>query len=197
MTRRIVLSPRVTRREFEDIAFGHGWRLHQVVDADEKHPYEEVWSVAQGASAVHYIEDGLLGLLYVIVMGEEVDELEASLRRALETVRAEDALGWLEDATWAGSRVQAAAYLAAAAEQPTPDLIAAFDRLMHDPDADVRRAAIFAATYPEWPQLLAFVKNVARHDADDGVRAAAEEIAQILERHLGPPGESGEEEGTT
>ncbi|HEY1345687.1 MAG TPA: hypothetical protein VGF54_11910 [Streptosporangiaceae bacterium] len=197
MTHRIVLSPRVTRREFEDIAFGSGWRLHEVVEAAEEHPYEEIWSVDNGRSAVHYIEDGLLGLLYVIVLGEHVDELEASLRRALETVRPADALEWLDDAASAERRVQAAAYLAASAEHPAPDLIEAFDRLMRDPVADVRRAAIFAATYPAWPELLPLVQNVARDDADAGVRDAAQEIAQILARHRGHSGEFLEEGGAT
>ena len=122
-----------------------------MVEVGETRPYEEIWSLDNGHSAVHYIEDGLLGLLYVVVLGEHVDEVEASLRRALETVRPKDALEWLEDAASAERRVQAAAYLAASAERPALDLIEAFDRLMRDPVADVRRAAIFAATYPAWP----------------------------------------------
>lgn len=196
MTHRIVLSPNVTRREFEDYAFAAGWRLHEVVDADEQHPYEEVWAMRDGHSAVHYIEDGLLGLLYVIVMGEQAAELDASLRRGLNTVRPEVALAWLEDATWAGARVQAVAYLAAAADQAAPDVIHAFERLMHDPDADVRRAALFAATYPRWPQLLAPVQGVAEHDTDSDVRAAAEEVAQVLARHLEDPERGNGEDGT-
>jgi hypothetical protein len=185
MTRRIVLSPNITRRQFEDYAFDAGWRLHQVVDADQERPYEEIWAVDDGQSAVHYIEDELLGLLYVIVMGENARELDTGLRRGLDTVRPEVALGWLEDATWAGARVQAVAYLAAAAEQPAPDLIHAFDRLMRDPDADVRRAALFAATYPRWPELLTLIRSVAKHDTDSEVRAVADQVAQVLARDLG------------
>jgi hypothetical protein len=190
MSRRIVLAPSSTRADFHDSALEHGWQLERVVDAGAENPYEEIWTLGDTRTAVHYIEDALINVPYLLVFGERVDDVAARVSEALETVTAEDAVRATRMARTRAERLRSIAYLAAAAPATVdPEVLAAFEELLADPDPTVRDSAIFGSVYAQWPEIGDLLEHVRAHDAEPPIRQAADDaLAAIRRARNGGPG---------
>ena len=189
MTVRITLTPSVSRGTFEHLAHLSGWMLYSVIEQSVEHPYEQIWTVGGGTSAVHYIEDTRLVVAYVLTMGEQEARIADEVVAALPTVGTRDAADWARGAADDDSKARAAGYLATTAPAAADaGSLAAFAHLLADPAPAVRRAAAFAASFPSWPELLDLIEPLAAQDPDGDVRATA---AAILRARRADVGESG------
>lgn len=176
MTVRVPLAPSVSREDFEDLAHRSGWMLHSVADASDAGPYTETWAIDDGRSAAHYIEDPLLSVAYVLAMGEDERTVSGWIAHEVPTMDEGDAARWALSAVGDADKARSAAYLAATAPPAANrQSLKAFERLLGDPSAEVRRAAAFAASYPAWPELKALIEPLATGDLDERVRAEARE----------------------
>lgn len=179
---RTVLAPSVTREQFQDSALAAGWRPHAVVD-QEGAPYEEVWSVDDDTSSVHYMEDDLLGVASVVTMGERAAELTEYLARHLPSLTRDEILVWAYAVEDAGERRQAIGYVAASAPNEPLDAVAAvLESALEDPHPQVRDAALFACAYLSWPTLVPLVEAVRDNDLDESVRANATHVLDVMNR---------------
>lgn len=182
--RRIALAPSVTRRTFQDLAFDSRWRLHGVVEERGEVPYEEIWTVGDENTAAHYIEDKILAVPYVLVMGERIDEVAATLAERLETVTPEEAAASTREAPGKRERLRSIAYLAAAApESAHPAVLKAFEELLADPDPEVRDHAILGSVYPLWPEIDGLLERVHEDDPEPHIREAAANALAAIKRH--------------
>ncbi len=173
---RTVLSPSVVREQFQDLALAAGWRLHAVVGEDGV-PYEEIWSVDEDTSSVHYVEDDLLGVASVLTMGERAAELAEYVARHLPTLTREEVLVWAYAVEDAEERREALGYLAAIAPREPLDAFAAvLQSALDDPRPEVRRAALFVCAYLSWPTLVPLVEAVRDNDPDETTRADAARV---------------------
>ncbi|MGW0436451.1 HEAT repeat domain-containing protein [Micromonospora sp. NPDC003197] len=181
--RRVVLGDAVTRVQFENLGFIAGWIPVQTVAADGTHPYEQVWRA--GASAVHYIEDDLLGVAYCVCLGPDEDSLGRHLSESLGAVTVSDVTGALSTINGIDARRHAIAFLAALGAQQAADsrIVDALTTALADPEREVRTAALFAVAYLSWPELDPALSRVAANDSDDGVRADAERTIRVIHSH--------------
>jgi hypothetical protein len=181
---RVVLAPDVARVEFEDFAILSDWRLHLVTEAGDDNPYEEIWTVGDGTSAVHYVEDGLLGASYVLTMGEDATSLAAEVGERLRTLTTDEAIAWAYVVEDPNERVRAIGYLAAAApSEPTEMFVGALAKLLRDEYAEVRNAALFACARLCWPRLDPLLQEVRNQDPDQSVRENAGRTLDAIRRY--------------
>lgn len=183
--RRITLSPTVTREDVALLAAIRRWRPVAVAEARADGPYERVWEVGPETGA-HYVEDDLLGVAYVRLIGDdaEAESAAATFAAELDTIATEEAVEWTYRAATSEQRVLAASYLAASAPSAAdPRVAAALERLLADDDPEVRRAGIFACSYPSWPELDPLLEQVRRHDPEPEIREAARRALAAIRRH--------------
>jgi len=172
-----VLAPEMTRERFEDAAHAFGWMLYTVVEESDEHPYEEVWALNGGTSAVHYYEDETLSTAFLLVMGDGERELAHEIVHRWPTIQAAGAVALARAAGSSEERIRAAGYLASTAPPASrPDVVDAFDELLSADDPAVRRFVLEAASYPAWPQLRPLVERVAASDPEPAVRTAAQQV---------------------
>jgi len=184
MTQRLTLEPTVTRFDAERFFTTSGWHLHDVTERTETTPYEEIWLAPGRAAAAHYIEDELIAVSYLLVMGEEEERLASELRSQIPIVDPHSAAADARSAADKEGRLRGIAYLASAAPaEADADLTAAFDELLRDPDPEIRQGALFAATYPSWPELDPLLERVRSGDPEPHLRAAADQTLAAIRRH--------------
>jgi hypothetical protein len=184
MSVRVTLAPATGRTEFEQYAFGHGWRLHDRVERSEMAPFEEIWLLPGDRGAVHYIEDHLLGVPYAVVTGGDEEAVAADITSGVATISLEQALEMVRWAKTSDERIDAVSFLAAAAPvEADPDAVEAFAALFRDPEPDVRQAAVFASSYPSWRELDEALEQMQRVDPEARLREAAAQALQAIRRH--------------
>jgi hypothetical protein len=184
--RRVVLSPGVSRDAFHDAALAREWRLARVIDPpDRSHPYEEIWLSPDERTAIHLMEDDMVGVTYALLDGERPEDHSAQIEEDLETIGASRATDWLNGAA-ASERVAAVSHLAVAADPhgADPDALAAYSAALADPDPAVRAAAAIGAAYLVWPELREPLQALAENDPDAEVRRWAGHGGTALERNL-------------
>lgn len=184
--RRVVLSPGVSRDAFHSAALARDWRLARIVDTpDRSHPYEEIWLSRDERTAIHLMEDDVVGVTYALLDGERTDDYSAQLEEDLPTIGAGRATDWLGEAQ-GDERVTAISHLAVAADPHAEDAaqLEAYRAALDDPDPDVRSAAAIGAAYLVWPGLLEPLRRLASGDEDADVRRWALRGAAALEHNL-------------
>jgi hypothetical protein len=185
--RRVALAPTTSRAVFGDAARARGWGLAHVVDTpDGSHPYEEIWLTPDERTALHFMEDDMVGVLYALVDGERPEHYSAQLEEELETVSAARAAACLRGAADPQERVAAVSHLAVAADPRVPDddSLSAYRDALADDDPEVRSAAAIGAAYLVWPELLAPLDTLAAGDPDEKVRRWAVQGAAALRTNL-------------
>ena len=127
-----------------------GWEKVMDDPRDGNRPHRVAWEGPWEDLRVYYIDDHLIGVPYLIVRGPDS---ERALEDVMETLPSHTldpaimnalAARESEDKKTAIRRI---GVLSGAAE-PDPAVLALFDAAFIDPDPEVRRAAIGAATYP-------------------------------------------------
>jgi hypothetical protein len=180
-----VLSPAVTRDNFQDFAIIQGWQLLRVVDQTQDTPYEEIWRAADNTFVVHYIEDDMLDVAYARSMGQNAGRATQIIEEQLPTITIEAATEIVRSAADSAERERGVAALAAAAEPEREDgqIRDAFRHALFDPDADVRRTTLFACAYVSWPSLDDALSQVRNTDPDPDVRHDAMRTIMAIARH--------------
>src|SRR4051794_5385916 len=105
MSVRVVLDPGMTRDRFEDAAQVLGWTLYNVVAESDENPYEEIWALDGGESAVHYFEDETLSTAFLLVMGVREQALAREIVEQLPTIQAAGAVALARAAGDSSERV--------------------------------------------------------------------------------------------
>lgn len=180
--RRLAFDGSVTRDAFGRTAVALGWLPHDVVQRSDEAPYEEIW-VAADDTVVHYIEDELIGVSYLVVRGEREIAVAQDVADGVGTVGAADAAAMVRSATTSADRLRGLAYVAAIAPAERDDeLLRALSETLGDADPEVRRGAVFACTYPSWPELDAVLERVSTDDPLPELRQVAAQTLTAIRR---------------
>jgi len=181
VSRRLVLRPGTDEDSADEFAARIGMLRHADVPANEEEgvPRQIVWHADSGP-ALHYREDILSGLPYVVVTAEgalELDELVELTEIVLDTWRvpelwqAVDANGDADDLPEAILRMG----LGAPKEFDEEFFSRVRDALQNERE-EVCEAALLATTYQPWNQYVDPIRNLLRQ----GLSGPLEDAARII-----------------
>jgi hypothetical protein len=176
-----VVHPERTREDFEAVAAQLGLVQHRVTPGDERRAYEQVWATPDQATAVHYLEDPLVGLPYLSLRGGDLQHYITAFVRHLEVLDGEDALEMAEGALQPGTQVEAIAHLAVTFPEYDPRAFSLFwGYATRAPDPVVREAAVNNMAYHAWPEFIPLLERIVAEDPEENVRRRAREILPHL-----------------
>lgn len=178
---RVILDDSLTPKAFAKGAQEAGWQLIQEHPESKDNTLEHIYRAGKdGKSTVHYIEDQFVKVRYALARGPDAKTLAKAITDLFPhgpddrvLAAAEDdsqgpqySVDWLMSATVLGDQ---------AGHARLKKLIE--KRLAHE-NAGVRRAALIAAGWLEWPDFRATVDRMAKEDKDPEAREIAAGLAK-------------------
>ena len=172
---RLGLKEEHPRDAVDTLAYDEQWYLEDSQERTAKTPYEVVWRLQKTSDTrIHYVEDHVITLAYLIIVGPRARQVAEVARRRLKVFTVDEIL---EEAGRAKSRddwIYVVYELAAAAPaEPDPRIVQVLERALEHDDRDVRRAAMVAMAYMEWKELRPLLERVNEKDPDPGVKKMA------------------------
>ncbi|MFE7126902.1 hypothetical protein [Streptomyces sp. NPDC057617] len=187
MSKKIRLVPKsgTGRTDIEHLAEQLDWTYHQKTPKGEQTPFEIIWLSTDRGAAIHWIEDHLIRVDYLLIQGPDVDPTLGELESRLD-LHSSESLQDLFDGTRDGSAVMDALHvLGVHCSGPfEPDLFALFRWSMHDPDPLVRRVALLMVSLTNWNEFIPLLDYIRKHDSVESVRAQAETIFDVMSTQL-------------
>lgn len=180
---RLVLNENTTEEYIERLGDRLGWRLVQRLAAAELRPRELIW-LASDTTAVHYLDNHLIGVQYLQVDGAEDADLVARLRSLLAVPSVESLVLEAVMSNSSTAAIGAIRRLAiGCSDRPHAGALSVFQAAFQDTDPAVRSAAVFATTFVGWPQFEPDLVALARKDSNVRVRELAQRTVEALRRH--------------
>lgn len=176
---RVVLKRNVSREQVDRMLYFADWNIYEVHQATDDQPFERVIRPAVLDGWVHYIEDPVLGLSYLICKGQDAERAAEVIRAKLPIYSALDVER--EPKSTESWNLQLA--LLAILRQGSFEA-AGFERItagFRNPDPVVRRRAILTVGYLGWLEFAEPLTSLALNDPDIMVRADAETMLGLLE----------------
>jgi hypothetical protein len=181
--RRYVLKPHVGRSDVELLAWDRDWNL-AAMGNEEADVYVDVWSTDDGKNEIHYVEDRPIGLNYLTLRGENLEEVDEGIRGDFEILDFSEALQTLRGAVDRDSELRAFYAVALNATEDQRELVLQqFRAAARHSDVGMRQAAVMATGYLPWPDLVALVETMRRDDPDPLVRQNAEILLEGIRRY--------------
>ena len=167
---KIAVQPAVSMDDLDLLAWRDNWDMVDLLTRTPERPREVIYAAGDDVH-VHYIEDYVLGVDYIVLEGERAAKVAATIRTKLDTLGLDEIVAQLAAAKDRAQKVQALHVLAAAAPREyDPAVFETITRALRDSDPEVRFAAALATAYAEWREFRAPLADVAMHDTDVVVR---------------------------
>jgi hypothetical protein len=172
----------VTINEVDTLAWREEWSIQASIPRTQDNPYEVVFTAEDGTS-IHYIEDFLLGVSYLLLRGEEPALVAERVRKKLPTYSVDEIKRLVAQGKTRDEQIRAI-YLVAAATTPRFDasLYRLFEITLASNNPEVRSAAILGMGYAAWPEFKALLQPIEATDPDARVREDARAMLESLER---------------
>ncbi len=181
---RVALQPGVEQDALDALAWDNDWIWQQEVERGDQNPYELIWTTEDEQTQIHYIDDFLLNVPYVLALGPAAEDIAAQVRTALPTYRWDAVQTLFTAAQTPAQQVQALHYAAIVAAPPDgAAVVALFDQAASSPVDEVREAVILAIGYLGWPDLLPILERVQQSDPLPRVRQSAARMLEGLRLH--------------
>ncbi|MEU8138818.1 HEAT repeat domain-containing protein [Streptodolium elevatio] len=176
---RVVPSPSVDYEMTAEAlaALGLGRHDHPV----EQAPNEAIWLTPDAGTVVRWVQEDLIDVRYVAVLGADAVALAERIRTAIPTddiarLRARamadrepdvliDVLYRTAVVAWSGYDTEAFALLRWG---------------LHDPDPLIRRVALLAVSITGWNEFAGLLDEVSAADPDDDVRDQAARVRELV-----------------
>ncbi|MFE7559783.1 HEAT repeat domain-containing protein [Kitasatospora sp. NPDC057500] len=187
--RRLILRDSVDNAGIRAFAGAEGWTYRGDIERDPANHafYEAKWSLPGGLSA-HFVADEFIDARYLVVSGDDgarVREVSARVEAALDVWSVEDLETEFDVCVYPFEQARSVLLLGAGSPERAVDSVVmrVLEALRHK-DPRVRRAAVQAMVYAEWPEYRQPLAELAAHEADPEVLREAEIALRVLaERH--------------
>lgn|SRR5262245_99456 len=147
--------------------------------------HERIWITEDQSTFLSYLEDRAIGLRYLSLQGKDSEELAEKIKQMIPVVPLDTVYKMLEEAKsrdeWIAGIYHAAAV---SSEELDSRLLNYFEKAMAHPEPDVRKAAVFAASYPGWRELRDPLEKLRDHDPDPTVRTMADMTLNALAQNV-------------
>jgi hypothetical protein len=161
------------------ISMERGWHLKQAVARDPATGTngEIIYLVPDTETFVILRDDLLPGIKFCSVVGPNQDRIAAEIRGEVEPWTDQELFAWWDrgvEKDDVDDRVDAVLFLGInTSEQPDDNYVSRICTGLHDPDKDVRNAAVAAAAYADWRVFKADLARIADTDPDGKARERA------------------------
>ncbi len=168
------------------LALDEWWLVHRILLPTRTQPKKIVWLTRDEQVAVHFVEDPMVDLDYIIVEGksEEREKVARLIREKLDIYDDEDIAELIENAQTPNERISAVQHAALAAPLEFDETYFKYvTDALADPNPEVRRAALTTTAYVAWRQLKEPMEKVSQSDPDPAIREFAAFGIRSLEKH--------------
>jgi hypothetical protein len=179
---RLCLQDAVSVGDLSSLAWELDWDIYEIYRGGGRTPFEKVWRSRDEASAIHYVEDPLIGLRYLLLRGANQDGIAEQIRESIGILGREALSNEHQQATGSRELERTLRQMAVAAvpHRPDPDWLARFRQAgIHD-SSRVRRAVVLAAVYTGWRGLAPLLADLAAADPDQAIRSLARQALESL-----------------
>ncbi len=182
---RLCLKDSVMADEISVLAWELDWDIFDIIKAGDQTNFEKIWHSQDESTAIHYVEDRMIGVRYLLIRGARHQEIARQVRQSCAIYDREELTG-LYDA--AGDEKTLAKVLrlmavTAAPQTPDPDWLARFEQAGAHAQPVVRQAAVLAAVYTGWQGLAPMLTRLSRNEPDPATRTLAQKALAALERN--------------
>src|SRR5678816_2191425 len=80
---RIPVRERINHKKIDRLALECGWLLYDVVKASKHAPREKIWTLNDGKTVIHWIEDHAIDVCYVLVDCSKSEEVFNIIREKI------------------------------------------------------------------------------------------------------------------
>jgi hypothetical protein len=182
---RLLPKPSVSRDDVTHLAWDRGWRYHDMFAADDDRPFEKIWLTPNGETGIHWIEDHILDLSYLLLEGERQEDTAREIASAIPTYGREDLRELVEGASdWDDFMVALQHVAAAAPPEFDPEIFGWFEQAFEHEHPTVRKIAALSTAYPAWPEFRALLAEAANNDDVPEVRDVASRMLEDLDEKL-------------
>jgi hypothetical protein len=184
-TRLIPKNPDEPPTIFNVVSTKH-WAYLECVKADPDNliPAEDIFQPRGMDVTVHFVEDFIAEVQYIVIKGEDLDEMETVASAITDTVpvyTADEILALCAQAQTLEERLRALRLAGVAAPgEHNPQFFSVFAASMVAPEPVVRRAAIDMVAYAGWPELRELLTQRLT-DPDEDVRQYAGYMLRALD----------------
>jgi hypothetical protein len=184
-TKRFVLEAPAGEAEVEAWATALGWSRESEIPGDPQRGIEHqiIWS-ARDVAAIHFLQDTYYGYPYYVLTGgleRIVEALAAQAEADLRPFTIEELCDVHDQAEDVGQRVMSGYLLGIAGSAAYDERV--FTRIsaaLENGDAKAREVALHAIEYADYPEFLPILTRIAQHDSDDGLRARAAAMRDVM-----------------
>ncbi|MGW3073487.1 HEAT repeat domain-containing protein [Kitasatospora sp. NPDC001132] len=191
----MILHDSVDNAEIRAFAEADGWTYEGDIarDPETQAHYEAKWSLPGGLSA-HYVADEFVDARYMVVAGDDrarVQEASARLEAALDFWSVDDLETNFDVCVYPIEQARSVLLLGAGSpKRAVGSVVMRVLEAVRHKDPRVRRAAVQAMVYSEWPEYREPLADVVAHDADPEVVREAGIALRLLEEPARPEDDS-------
>ena len=150
------------------------WLWWGEISRTEKTPYEIVFIKPGKKAYIHYIEDYMVKVKYIVARGEEADKVIEEAKNSLDCYSWQEILNEYAISDNHKQKIQTI-YIAgtAAPLEFSPEHKKFFDDSLQEEHPDVRIATIIAMGYMSWTEWIPVLEDLKNNDPDETVRDSA------------------------
>ncbi len=186
---RLVLTQKTTEEDVAAIAGALGLSLF-AFRPDGGHTYERIFATPDQTSALTYVEDRALGLRYIALTGPASAAIEDVLRRNVPLITPELVHPLFQHAQSREEWITAITHGAAVSNSDFDlAMFAAFEKVLRHPEIDVRKAAVFATSYPGWKEFQPLLQELSETDPSPDVRYMAARVIETMQERWSKGGQ--------
>ncbi|TPN83943.1 hypothetical protein FHK87_18435 [Aquimarina algicola] len=172
----------MSRDVVDTFAYNEYWLWNDTIKASESNPYEVIYQTEDEKNIIHYIEDHLLGVHYLLLRGEQLDELTKIIHSKLEVFKIQELFELISKETSIPDLIQYIYFVAVASPSNfKDDYYENYRELLFDINENVKLAAIGGLGYIEWKEFREDLVKVFENDESKKVRASAETMIKGID----------------
>jgi hypothetical protein len=180
-----LLRPSTTLDDYRHLAEECGWSEVGETEGDGRAiAFEEVRRTEDGSTHIHYLDDPVSELRFVVVRGPEASQVAWHLGAGLSVKTDVTVVGEAEEARTDEEKMTSAMELAVVFKQPDARAMRILRGFYKDGSEALRRRVMMALGYRGWPEAVDFLDEIAHRDASDTLRADAGTLAGMWRAQL-------------
>lgn len=188
-SRNVVLRDHVSAAEIRAAAERNGWVFSGEIERDPEHGifYEARWDVGDHG-AVHYVVDEFADVRYMVALNADTrsaDAMAEEIAASLPSWSLDELLEELDVNIYPVGRAKSLMRLGVGSPRETDKtFVMRVRETITEFEARVRRAAVWAMVYTEWPAYRDMLAQMSRDDDDPEIRNEATAAVALLDQRL-------------